>query len=515
MKRDDMTWIDPVNPTTEPPRRVFPTEAFPEVAAKYITELAAHFQVDKAMPGTAVLAAMGSALVGRVEVSEDRQEPALIWTAVVAKSGDLKSPVARTVERALVLPVEKAARDADEAPRGMDREAAENKHEDAVKAVKELERRLARERAKEDNQAAVEAAEAALAEAREAEHELRVRPVPRLVVDDMTPEALHQRMAENHGRLTAWIVEGTGLFHKLSGKDAANVAPWLAAADGDPIRAARVTADRPDVDSARLTLCMFVQPKVLADGITGDALSYNGFHNRFLYAAPVSHAGRRIARPPRVDAFTEGKLATRLQAVTRELWNLETPRLLRLSADAQARFDERFLEVDRAQGSTLADDDPIAEMTSKLLGKTLRIAGVFALVDNPQATEVSREWFLRAEAVANFYHAEAWALWGHMLTASGEARHLVRSMARVVLKYRDKGVVTSRDFNRYGSRPLRRHLAEMVCGDTKRENPAELIFAEAIRHLIVCGWIANPDGYRRHKWAVSPRLGDFTVEDLT
>ena len=509
--RDNLAWDDPVDPTAEAPRRVFPVQAFPTLAADYISALATHFQVDPSMPGAAVLAAMGSALVGRVEVSEERREPALIWTAVVAKSGDLKSPVARRVERALVLKVEEAARDADDAPEGLEREIGENKHADAVAAVKSLARRLAAERAKDDNDAKVKEVEAELEDARETERDLRVRPTPRLVVDDMTPAAVHERLAENDGRLTAWIVEGTGLFHQLSGKDAANVVPWLAAADGDPIRAARITTNRPDVNSARMTLCMFVQPKVLAEGITGDALSYNGFHNRFLDVAPPSLAGHRSARPPMVDAFVEAALASRLQEVTRKLWNLEEPVVLPLSAGARERFDEVFLDIDRAQGSSLAEDDPVAEMTSKLLGKTLRIAGVFAMVDDPDAAEISRDMFRRAEAVSKFFHAEAWAMWGQSLTSEGEGRKIARSMARVVFKHRGKGTVGAREFTRNGSRPLRALIRDMRCGDPRREAHAASIYSEAVGHLCRCNWIArDPNG----RYLVSPLLAAHHGEVL-
>ena len=65
--RDNLAWDDPVDPTAEAPRRVFPVQAFPTLAADYISALATHFQVDPSMPGAAVLAAMsdGALVIAR------------------------------------------------------------------------------------------------------------------------------------------------------------------------------------------------------------------------------------------------------------------------------------------------------------------------------------------------------------------------------------------------------------------------------------------------------------------
>jgi len=89
--------IEIVRPDLPPPLPVwepFPVEVFPTPARRLIEAAARSIRVDPAMVAVPALVAMTAAVGGArvVRIKEGWSEPAILWAAVVARSGEQKSP---------------------------------------------------------------------------------------------------------------------------------------------------------------------------------------------------------------------------------------------------------------------------------------------------------------------------------------------------------------------------------------------------------------------------------------
>ena len=92
-------------------------------------------------------------------------------------------------------------------------------------------------------------------------------PVPRLVADDITPEAAASLLAEQGGRLAIITAEG-GIFDIIAGRYSPKAIPnmdlWLKGHSGDPLRVDRKGRPPEHIPRPALTLGLMIQPQVLA-----------------------------------------------------------------------------------------------------------------------------------------------------------------------------------------------------------------------------------------------------------
>jgi len=122
---------------------------------------------------------------------------------------------------------------------------------------------------------------------------------PRVFVDDITPEALVQVLAEQDGCTSLLSSEG-GIFATLAGRysqNVPNVDAVLKAHDGrEPIRVSRKNTADVNVEAPCLTFALAIQPSVLAE-LGGKAeFRDRGLVARFLYSVPTSLVGSRNMR---------------------------------------------------------------------------------------------------------------------------------------------------------------------------------------------------------------------------
>ena len=124
-------------------------------------------------------------------------------------------------------------------------------------------------------------------------------PIPRLVADDVTPEAAASLLAEQKGRLAIISAEG-GIFDIIAGRYNGNVPNmdlWLKGHSGDMIRVDR-KGRRPEyIPRPALTLGLMIQPEVLSIIAAQRVFRGRGLLARFLYAMPVSRVGQRQIGP--------------------------------------------------------------------------------------------------------------------------------------------------------------------------------------------------------------------------
>src|SRR5690606_17867387 len=301
----------------------FPVDALPPVYGDMVRATAVAYQVDTAMSGPVALAALAAACGGCVEAvpRPGWEEVTALHVLVAANPSERKSAVVSALSKPLV----RAERGLIEAVTPLRADAltrraiAEKAAEDAAKAAA---KHAASAAAYDDASDLIDPVENAVALAQRVET-IRVPSVPRLLADDVTPEALGSLLAEHHGRIAIMSAEG-GIFATLAGRYSNNVPSldvWLKGHSGDPIRVDRKGRAPEWVDRPALTACLMLQPTILAAIGRNPDFRGRGLLARALFALPASKLGQREADPPPVPegvAMAYGAALADLARVLRE-----------------------------------------------------------------------------------------------------------------------------------------------------------------------------------------------------
>lgn len=441
-----MDWPDPVPLEHDAGSWDFPMSAFSDTIMKMGLGLAKATQTDWALPGVAALGVLAAATGGRaiVEARPGWQEPLNLFTVTVARPGERKSAVLRAMTEPL-LAVEKelvrAGRDA--------RLQAETEREVAMKAAEAAKARAGR--AIDGQRAQLTEEAIGLAEMANA---ITVPPIPRIVADDVTPEACASLLVEQDGRLAIISAEG-GIFDIIAGRYSGNVPVldvWLKGHAGDLLRIDRKGRPPEYVERPALTLCLMVQPDVLHRIAGPSAFRGRGLLARILYAMPQSKVGtRRINQPPpdpEVVANYHALIATLVRSLdpwggdpARLTFDTDATKLLvQLETDVEARL---------APGRELAS---ISDWGSKWLGAVIRIAGLLHLADHPEdgwRHPIEKDTLRRANMLGTYFRAHALRAFDEMRVDPmvDAARYLLE-----VLRRHPGPVVSRRDLHRSTSR---------------------------------------------------------------
>lgn len=209
-----------------------------------------------------------------------------------------------------------------------------------------------------------------------------IPPIPRLYVDDCTPERLASLMSEQGGRIGVFSDEG-GVFELLAGrysKGVPNLDLWLKGHSVSPVRVDRADTRRPAIllDRPHLTVGISPQPDVLESLRDKPGFRGRGLLARFLYGLPRSPLGYRTLEPRAVPSDVEHRyrhgVHRLLDFAPKDVIHL------RLSAGAYSEWKEfqRAIEIQFRDGGDLQG---LRDWGSKLPGATLRLAGVFHAVE--------------------------------------------------------------------------------------------------------------------------------------
>ncbi len=252
-----------------PPRPPFPLHALPAVVRRYVEEGAACLQCCVSMVALPVLVVLAAAIgtTRRIRLrggARPWREPAVIWAALVAESGQMKSP-------ALDLAIDLIRHHEDEAAR--ENEAIQRQ---AEKDLARYDRDLARYRqGKQD----------------EPPEKPTRRPYRRYLVSDVTVEALAERLSENRrglllyrDELTAWL---QGFDAYRSGGRGGDAAKWIELHGARTLTVDRKTGDRTmiRVRDAAVSVIGGIQPATLARVLTPEYFE-SGFAARLLLTLP-------------------------------------------------------------------------------------------------------------------------------------------------------------------------------------------------------------------------------------
>jgi replicative DNA helicase len=436
----------PLGQTAGPP---WPRGVFDGSLDTFVEAVAEETQTDPAMVGPMVLAALSTAAMRKFVVRPKPglyAEPINLYAAVVAGPAERKS----SVRAHTAGPIETYERD-EVARCKEDIEVARAKYDALKQRVEAAKRQVAR---LEDDRR--EEAEAQLEHlVRELERTPDPWP-PRWLADDATPEALTQLLAQHGGRIAVLSPEGGELFALMAGRyqdaGAPNLGVYLCGHTAESLRISRMKREV-YIDRPALTIGVTTQPETLAT-LCKNGLRGRGLPARFLFTVPRSRAGQRVSHPPLMrpeHKLWYGDTLCKVLALpaSRDDHDRETPHALTFGPEAEAHYAKMhdWLEPQLAPRGEL---EAIAEWAGKLLGATVRIAGLLHLAahcDAPAPWEipVAGDTFTRAAALGEFFIGHAKVAFGLMEDPPeiAAARKILAWLERA-----KKPVVSTRDIHR-------------------------------------------------------------------
>jgi hypothetical protein len=396
----------------------FPVDALPTVFARKIAELAEATQTDPAMAATSALSVLSACAGGHasIQIRHGWREPLCLYTATIAAPGERKS----AVQASMVRPLHDAEADlgmAGELTRLQQQDALELAkkkvdllNKDAVNAAAAAARPGATDNDKKDAEQAAQAAR----DAKTAMREIKVPVVPRLLADDITPEAAATLLADHGGRIAIISAEG-GIFDTLAGRYArtVNIDVFLKGHSGDPIRVDRQGRAPQHIPSPALTLGLMVQPRIIETIAANRDFVGRGLLARFLYAQPVSKVGSRTIGAKPVDSLTDLDYGSAVKNLAGDMagW-VGDPAVLMLDpfAEVTVRRIEEAVEPTLACDGELASPSTLTEWGSKYVGAVVRIAGLLHLAEHGEAghsTPIEAATIRAAERIGGYFKATA------------------------------------------------------------------------------------------------------------
>jgi len=399
---EDLFDGDPIPLTQSTPIPAFPVDMLPGPIAEMVHAVAEATQTDPAMPATSALSALAACTGGHaeIEIRGGWREPLNLYTATIAAPGERKS----AVQLAMVRPLLDAEHQLTDT--GLPaRLEAETRKQVAEKAAEKLKQEAARA-------ANTDAWDTAMADAIGAAAiaaSIEVPAVPRLVADDITPEAAASVLAEQGGRLAIITAEG-GIFDIIAGRYSNNIPNmdvWLKGHSGDPMKVDRKGRPPEYIRRPALTLGLMLQPAVLNAIAANRQFRGRGLLARILYAYPVSKVGYRAIAPASPDETTVAGYEAVMKGLAAGMagW-VGDPAVLTLTPTAH----KAMLAIEEAIEPTLAGDGelaPLADWGAKYAGAIARIAGILHLGEQgsdvgPRAA-VTAQTIEAAWRIGNYY----------------------------------------------------------------------------------------------------------------
>jgi hypothetical protein len=405
----------------------FPVDVLPEPLRSFVTETTEIMSADPALVALPLLTAMAGAVGNRraIEVRPGWTEPAVLWAAVVAESGSMKSPCA---DKALAFVRER-------------QQAAFEAHGFAMREW-EIEKREYERASRRRDANPGDPPERPVAE--------------RMIVDDCTLEALGPILAGNpHGvllardELSGWV-EG---FDKYNGGRGGEVARWLSLYNAGPLTFDRKLSGTIHVARAAVSITGTIQPKVLSR-VAGSRHVDNGLLPRFLLAMP----------PRRPKVWTTGDVNFATVAAMRGVFTTLAfarpmddggPKVLTMDAAATELFKRFYLDHADAQ---LVAEGAVAAMLSKAEAWAARLALILHVAreagDDPTPGDRVAVSSIEAGITLARWFAREWRRVFAALETGGDVVDTGQDSAVAFLRARG-GTATIRDLARLGPTALR------------------------------------------------------------
>ncbi len=431
----------------------FPVDALPDVIAQKVAELAEFTQTDPAMAATSALTVLATCIGGhaKIQIRPGWREPLCLYSCTIARPAERKS----AVQESMVAPLHDAEAAMSFAGE-VERLTLQDELEMAKKTIDQLNKAAVNAAAKaakpeatdKDKRAAADAAKAAK-DAKAAMRGIQVPVIPRLLADDVTPEATASLLADHGGRIAIVSAEG-GIFDTIAGRYAktVNLDVFLKGHSGDRIRVDRQGRPAQYIPSPALTMGLMVQPRIIEAIAANRDFVGRGLLARFLYATPVSKVGFRLSTAVPVSENTEAQYSHWIKKLASDMagWSGD-PAVLMLDdlAEAHVRKIQDAVEPTLAGEGELASPPTLTEWGGKYVGAVVRIAGLLHLGEHGEVGHsypVQLETIKKAERIGRYFKAAAINVFTAM-GADPEAADAVYLLDRIVAL--DVEMVSERD----------------------------------------------------------------------
>lgn len=338
----------------------FPVGELPSPFDRFVEEAAKAIVVDPSFVALPLLAAAAGAVGNAIciELKSSWCEPCCLWTAVIAESGDAKTPAFKAALDPL-------------------RQIQRQRHH-------EYQQRVTQFRKTRDNRKASLKARKRSDSVDNDSHEPRPPLCVRHVVNDTTVEALAPILEQNPRGLLLARDELSGFFrshNQYKAKGGADTAIWLSMYAGEDISVDRKTPQlvHTHVPRALVSITGTIQPGVLRR-VMHREYHENGFFARFMLAWPVRCVGRWTENT--ITDATQSEVERVFTRLAKLSLNVDAtgdpkPRRMRLSGKAKALFVAYVNETAEARAEAVGDD---AAAMSKLVGGAARLALIHHLV---------------------------------------------------------------------------------------------------------------------------------------
>jgi hypothetical protein len=361
-------------------RPAFPLHTLESWHREYVEALAEERQVSPDGPAMLSLCLFGGAAAKRVEVAVGGEEvhPTNLWTLVVMASGEGKSPIVSPLASPFLQAQEERSQEAR-----------------AGRKIARLERSILTQRRNDLVRACARAAlpmdiDRLRADAAEVDgrlSQLEDPPLPRLLTEDTTNEALARLLAQNQGALALVSDEGSSLFANASrnargGVEAIEV--LLKAHSGTTFIRDRITTDSLTLHEPALTVAIATQATTFGRLVRRESFQGRGLWERFLLVLPRSRVGERKGSAKAMSLHQRTSYAGAIRSLLRlPIVGQGRGRLqLHLSDDARRKFGAFCEEIDgrMASGGDLATE-AICAWANKIRTNVLRVGACILLSD--------------------------------------------------------------------------------------------------------------------------------------
>jgi replicative DNA helicase len=419
----DEPWPEPRG-LPEPPRPpAFPIGVLPDWAQDHAHAVAEQIQIPVDLAAMLIIGALSAATTGRanVHVSPNWVEPVNLYLVTAMRSGAGKSPADKLTVRWLRTWQSKRI------------QMCKADHDRAQLKVKHARKKLAKLEGTQSDERDLFAAldEVAAAEA-------DVPPLPRLLADDATPEAVAGLLRAHDQRLAILSTEADLFDMLLRGKPGqrANMNIYLKAWSGDSFTRDRKGSQEAgpewaELDHPLLTVACTVQPSVLAKVQADDEMMSRGFAARFMFSIPEDMIGRRdqTKRFSRTELTTTHTYEAAATALADRWATWGNPANLHFSHQA-ADLLEAFLTEIEPRLAADADLERLGEWANKLHGSIARYAGLLHLAEHRDAgAHVEADIVARAIELGRYWLANAISVLALEIERTGEQAQAILDWA--------------------------------------------------------------------------------------
>lgn len=456
---------DPIPLRQKPAVPEFPVDALPSVLQRYVLAIAEATQTPVDMAAMIALGTASASVAGRVTVriKVDWSVGTNLYVIVAMDPGNRKSSVLESARR----PLDDLERELmDEMSPVI--QTARAKKEFRESAAASLKKKKSANAGAEYEQAVLDA------------NSIEVPSMPKLFIEDATPEAIVVAADEQDGRIAVSSDEGGGILAIFAGRYSngqKNLEVVLKGWDSRSYRVNRVGREARIIDSLTLTFLLTLQPGVLKLNAEEDEEASRGYLERFLYSMPKSYVGWRKTNPEPVPEDVEEDY----YGLVYELGKKYFPK----SSAVELTLDEEALQVSNeiaekhevwARPDGYLGKGLLRGWGSKLHGRIAAIAGVLHMSEDDGTGPISADTFRRADRIGDYLAAHAVAAFAHMDSTPPHAK------AEVVLE-----VVAENQLEEFSVRDLMRKLHGRSKGGFDRAST----YDEPIETLVAFGWITQ------------------------